>query len=436
MLDKNADSQIESPTILKLREEIKNNKIEAISKFWEKIKRIGTPLFEAIEGDNEYEIITFVYKEDDEVENVICNNFFVKEDIKEGLLERIKNTNIYYKSYKILKGVRDIYCLSKNNPLKPKDPSENTFKHVDLIFNDPLNSKKSFLKVDGINIPINQFKSPDATPQPYYGERTDIDHGEIKEYTSYSEILDIKRKILAYTPPNYLKTHSPYHFLLLFDGILFEEDAKVSCTLDNLIADEKIPHVVAIMVENFIPTNTMVRSYELPPNPKFKDYIIKELLPWVHENFNITNNPSHSVIAGASYGGIASTYIAFKHPDIFGNVLSMSGAYSWYPGDDNWLKTVKKIENFKPWWTIEDEKEPRWLARQFNQYKKLPLKFYFDVGVLEVDEPTGLYKSNRHFHSLLKSKGYSVYYTEFLGGHDFICWRGSIADGLIYLIGK
>ncbi|MFX1452589.1 MAG: alpha/beta hydrolase, partial [Promethearchaeota archaeon] len=288
----------------------------------------------------------------------------------------------------------------------------------------------------GINIPINEFESPYAPPQPYYGKRFEIEHGKIQEYISKSEILNIERKILVYTPPNYSKKHSSYHFLLLFDGILFEQDAKVSSTLDNLIADEKIPPVVAIMVENFIPTNTTIRSYELPPNPKFKDYIIKELLPWVLENFNITKNPSHSVIAGASYGGIASTYIAFKHPDIFGNVLSMSGAFSWFPGDENWLKTVDNIENFEHWWKIEDEKEPRWLARQFSLSKRLPLKFYVDVGILEVDELTGLYQSNRHFYTILQSKGYAVYYTEFLGGHDFVCWRGSIADGLIYLIGK
>ena len=436
MLDTNSKFQIVSPTILRLREEIKANKIETISKFWAKIENNGTPLFEPLKGDSKYEIITFVFREDNEVENVVCNNFFVKKDIKEGLLERIKDTNIYYKSYKILKGIRDTYCLSKNNPLKPNDPSENTFKHIDSILHDPLNSKKSFLKVDGTNIPINEFESPNATPQPYFGERTDIDHGEIQEYTSYSEILDIKRKILVYTPPNYLKTHSPYHFLILFDGILFEEEAKVSSTLDNLIADEKIPPVVTIMVENFIPTNTTIRSYELPPNPKFKDYIIKELLPWVFENFDITKNPSQSVIAGASYGGIASSYIALKHSDIFGNVLSMSGAFSWFPGDENWLKTVKNIEKFEQWWKIEDEKEPSWLIHQFSQNKKLPINFYVDVGVLEVDDPTGLYQSNRHFHGILQSKGYSVYYTEFLGGHDFVCWRGSIADGLIYLIGK
>ncbi|MFX1470583.1 MAG: hypothetical protein ACFFB8_18205, partial [Promethearchaeota archaeon] len=60
-------SQILSPMILKLREEIKIDKKTAISKFWKKIEETGTPIFEDIEGDNKYNLITFVFREDEEV---------------------------------------------------------------------------------------------------------------------------------------------------------------------------------------------------------------------------------------------------------------------------------------------------------------------------------------------------------------------------------
>ncbi|MEE9379737.1 MAG: alpha/beta hydrolase-fold protein [Candidatus Lokiarchaeia archaeon] len=430
------NSKIRSPMISKLQDDIQINKEEAVSKFWKEIEKLGTPIFEEIEGDDKYNLITFLVREDEEVENIVCNNFFVTEDIREGLLERIEDTNVYFKSYKILKGIRETYCLSKNNPLEPKDPTENIFKYGNLVFPDPFNSTFQQYKVDGLQFPLNEFESPDAPPQPYYGERSNIDSGKVEEFTSNSEVLNNKRKILVYTPPNYSKNHIPYHFLLLFDGILFEEAAKVSSTLDNLIADEKIPPIIAIMVENFIPTNIALRASELPPNPKFSKYIITELLPWGHENFNITIDPSQSVIAGASYGGIASAFIAFKHPEIFTNILSMSGAYSWYPGADFWLQSIKDIDNFEHWWTKEEEKEVEWLVRQFAQSKKLPLKFYLDVGVLEEADPTNLFIANHHFRNVLNTKGYPVSYVEYLGGHDFVCWRGSIADGLIYLIGK
>lgn len=427
MSNNNDNSKIISPMISRLQDEIKINKKEAVSNFWKNIEKIGTPVFEEIEGDEKYNLITFLVREDDEVENIICFSIFILEDIKEGLLERIKDTNIYFKSYKILKGIRETYNFIKNNPLEPKDPIENIIEHKNLVFSDPLNSKKQFWKFEGFQYPFSEIVSPDASPQPCYGERTNIDHGKLEEFTSYSEILNIKRQILIYTPPNYSKIHSPYHFLLLFDGIMFEESAKVSNTIDNLIADEKIPPVVAVL---------LLRSKELPPNPKFVEYIIRELVPWVNENFNVTTNPSHSIVAGASYGGLASAYIAFKHPEIFGNVLSMSGGYFWYPGSEIWQKRIQEFEDIDHWWSKEDEKEEEWLTRQFIKSKKLPLKIYMDVGVLEESDPSQLFIANHHFRKVLQAKGYTFRYVKFLGGHDFVCWRNSIADGLIYLIGK
>jgi enterochelin esterase family protein len=200
----------------------------------------------------------------------------------------------------------------------------------------------------------------------------------------------------------------------LFDGILFEEIGNLSSTLDNLIAEDKFPPVVAILVENYLARSIAERASELPPNPKYVGYIIKELLPWVRENFNITTNPSQSVVAGGSYGGIGSTYLAFKHPDIFGNVVSMSGAFFWYPGAEIWQKRIEKIENFEHWWSEEDEKEGEWLARQFAQCERLPLNFYLDVGVLEETDPSQLFIANRHFRTVLQAKGYPVRYVEYL----------------------
>jgi len=37
---------------------------------------------------------------------------------------------------------------------------------------------------------------------------------------------------------------------------------------------------------------------------------------------------------------------------------------------------------------------------------------------------------------VLEAKGYSVVYSEFAGGHAYLNWRGSLADGLIVLAGQ
>ena len=73
----------------------------------------------------------------------------------------------------------------------------------------------------------------------------------------------------------------------------------------------------------------------------------------------------------------------------------------------------------------------------FSQYERLLLKFYIDVGVLEETDPYNsvVFNPIRNFKAMLQAKGYSHLYVEYLGGHDYVCWRGSIADGLIFLVG-
>ncbi|MGO8731942.1 MAG: hypothetical protein ACLQVM_04005 [Terriglobia bacterium] len=43
--------------------------------------------------------------------------------------------------------------------------------------------------------------------------------------------------------------------------------------------------------------------------------------------------------------------------------------------------------------------------------------------------------TNRQFRDILRAKGYEVQYQEFAGDHDYINWRGTLADGLIVLFG-
>jgi len=43
---------------------------------------------------------------------------------------------------------------------------------------------------------------------------------------------------------------------------------------------------------------------------------------------------------------------------------------------------------------------------------------------------------NRHMRDVLQAKGYSVHYREFNGGHEYLNWRGTLADALLALVGK
>jgi hypothetical protein len=48
----------------------------------------------------------------------------------------------------------------------------------------------------------------------------------------------------------------------------------------------------------------------------------------------------------------------------------------------------------------------------------------------------GQLRANRHLRAVLQGKGYPVRYAEFCGGHHYLCWRGTLADGLLALLAQ
>ena len=67
----------------------------------------------------------------------------------------------------------------------------------------------------------------------------------------------------------------------------------------------------------------------------------------------------------------------------------------------------------------------------------LPIRFSLEAGLLEDLEhgPPDQLAANRHLRDVLRAKGYCVRYGEFNGGHDYLCWRGALADGMVALLG-
>ena len=76
--------------------------------------------------------------------------------------------------------------------------------------------------------------------------------------------------------------------------------------------------------------------------------------------------------------------------------------------------------------------------RQFISSPKKPLRFYLDAGSAEFNATGGadsILFCTRTLRDVLRAKGYEVHFQEFAGGHDYLSWRGTLADGLIVLMG-
>jgi enterochelin esterase-like enzyme len=78
------------------------------------------------------------------------------------------------------------------------------------------------------------------------------------------------------------------------------------------------------------------------------------------------------------------------------------------------------------------------MAKQFSASPKLPLRFFLDAGTFELDKSGkggDILEATRHLRDVLLAKGYEVHYQQFVGGHTDLSWRGTLADGLIALLG-
>jgi len=177
------------------------------------------------------------------------------------------------------------------------------------------------------------IEMPDAPAQPWLAEKPGVPGGQIEKRRFKSALLKNEREIAIYRPPGYSPKAKPYPLLLLFDEVAYLGDPKqivlvpTPTILNNLIAEQRIPPMVALLVGN-VPGQ---RDRELPCNPAFFDFLSSELLPWAHGLYNFTADPRQTVVGGSSFGGLAAACAGLRHPETFGNVLSQSGSYHWLP---------------------------------------------------------------------------------------------------------
>lgn len=243
--------------------------------------------------------------------------------------------------------------------------------------------------------------------------------GKVEEFTVASKyITPTPRKVWVYTPAGYdARRASGYDLIVAFDGGAYREIIPLPTILDNLAAAGKAPAMVAVMVEN---GSGPARLGDLANRAPFARFMAEEVMPWVREHYNVTHDPQHTIVTGSSAGGLGAAYVALQHPELFGNVLSQSGAF--WRGND--------ASNDAPY---------EWLTAQYKASPKLSIAFWMEIGALETQRPIGgaapvAKEANQRFYEVLQAKGYRAHFEEVPGAnHEIVHWRDKIADGIIWL---
>jgi len=403
-----------SRRLAELQDRLKSGDRKALDSFWKEITKSGAPIIEELPGNDRDELVTILWRGTKDTKNVFV---FHLPPIDKPMV-RLLDTDLWYKTFRLQKGARFVYRLATNLP----DPKEWTslVRFGNSMRADPLNPLQFAERANELNpYEVTFFSAaelPSAESQFWSVARPQVPTGRLRRDKFTSKLLGNERPIWIYTPHNYAAKKKPYGLLVLSDGGLYVNSARVGTTLDNLIAAGLIPPLVAVMVDN------PDRGRELSCNSAYADFLAQEIVPFVRANYHVTDRPEQTIIGGASFGGLAAACVGLKHSEVFGNVLSQSGSF---------------------WWKPDAEKDWEGLTRQFATSPRLPLRFSFEAGSMENTGggPAGrqvappLLFTNRNLRDTLKSKGYWVHYTEFIGNHTVFNFRGTLASHLIALVG-
>lgn len=386
--------RLDSPRLTALARKIRAGNRAALKQFWEEVQG-KAPLVEPVPNDDQLRRVTFLWRGGAEASEITLEGE-IPPDLENARLERLANTDVWYLTARVPAASRFTYRFKPPGKKAAVDPL------------NPLRFRFS-----------SYVELPAAPAQPWIVIQPNVPKGTLKEEKLRSENLKEERPVSIYTPPDYDPKNGSYGLLVLFDGQDFRGPMPIPTILDNLIAAKKIRPLVAILVDNL---NEASRDRDLECYPPFADFLAKELVPWARQRYRFSAEPERTIVGGVSLGGLNAAFCAHRYPEVFGNVMSQSGAFGYFPGWEDPGVTSFSLAGS--------------LIREFVTTPKLPIKFYLEAGLFESDCADPLLSQNRRMRDVLEAKGYSVVYSEFAGGHEFLSWRGSVADGLMALAGR
>jgi iron(III)-enterobactin esterase len=144
------------------------------------------------------------------------------------------------------------------------------------------------------------------------------------------------RRVAVYVPKQYVAgTTAP--FIVGADG----PDQTLFTVLDNLIAQKRVPVMIAISIGNGSgDAQGSQRGLEYDTmSGKYAEFVETEVLPLVEKQYNVklTKDPEARATMGTSSGGSAALSMAWYHPELYHRVLTYSGTYvnqQWPPNPD------------------------------------------------------------------------------------------------------
>lgn len=405
--------------------------------WWQKVAITGTPVVEG-QHDNGPLTLTFLWRDyqgneqTSAIERVYLdiNGVTDHHSFSPTSLERIPGSDIWIAKVDIVADWRGSYSLIPVNksqlpPTPHDDPSLQRQQQREwwcslfpATIADPLNPYTAHgnargMRLSAIHLPA--ALSQQAWHQVDSGNHQAIDDNEyLMEWESPR--LGNRRRTWLWQPAG--SEGRPLPLVILLDGQNWVKNMSLLPMLEEQSRLGMLPAAVWLMIDAI---DDETRSRELPCYADFWLAVQEELLPLAQRRCVFTDSPTRTVVAGQSYGGLASLYAGLLWPQRFGRVLTQSGSF-WWPN----MKFMTHYDR-------REEHEPGFLTQQVTSCPAaIPLVIFQEAGLFEED----IHFVNQQINQALLDAGHQVNYRSYQGGHDALCWRGGLVDGVRWLLAE
>ena len=217
---------------------------------------------------------------------------------------------------------------------------------------------------------IAREKGTFGTPDPKNSAKLIVTTSHAAPYT---------RRVTVYVPKQYVPgTAAP--FIVGADG----PDKLLFAALDNLIAEHRVPAMIAISISNGSgDAQGSERGLEYDTmSGRYAEFVEQEVLPLVESKYNVklTKDPEGRATMGGSSGGSCALIMAWYHPELYHRVLTYSGTYI----NQQWPWNPKTPHGA---WGFHDKLIPK--------TKRKPIRIWMEVGDRDLYNPNVM-RDNMH----------------------------------------
>ncbi|MED9401561.1 enterochelin esterase [Escherichia marmotae] len=324
-------------------------------------------------------------------------------------MQRIAGTDVWQWTTQLNANWRGSYCFiptERADIFSTPSPDrlelrEGWQKLLPQAIADPLNPQSW---KGGRGHAVSALEMPQAPLQPGWDCRQTPENSA-REITWRSERLGNSRRVWIFTTGDVPAEERPLAILL--DGEFWAQSMPVWSPLTSLTCRQQLPPAVYVLIDAI---DTAHRARELPCNADFWLAVQQELLPLVKAITPFSDRADRTVVAGQSFGGLSALYAGLHWPERFGCVLSQSGSY---------------------WWPHRSGQPEGQLIEQLKSgdVSAEGLRIVLEAGIRE---PV-IMRANQALYAQLQTTQQSIFWRQVDGGHDALCWRGGLMQGLIDL---